>query len=77
MERGQHPNDAWPKDGWQVVFDTQGRFSVWPQDRPAPSGWQANGYAGSREACLAEIGRAWTDPRPVALRTAMASGANF
>ncbi|HBF29911.1 MbtH family NRPS accessory protein [Rhizobium sp.] len=77
MENKHHDNDQRAHDHWQVVMDTEGHFSVWPRDRSVPISWEPNGYVGTRDACLAEISRIWTDPRPQALRTAMASSTNF
>lgn len=56
---------------WQVVQDREGRYSVWPQDRAAPLGWTATGFAGRRAACVAHIDATWTDPLPARWRTVL------
>jgi len=57
---------------WICVKNTEGRWSVWPADLPVPAGWQAQGAPDTRAACLAEIERRWSDPRPDALAEVMA-----
>ena len=56
---------------YTVVVNDEGQYSIWAADRELPSGWQAAGTDGTREECLAEIGRVWTDMRPTSLRRAM------
>jgi MbtH protein len=59
-ERGAMDND----DVWQVVRDSEGRYSVWRQGRPVPRNWCITPYTGSRNACLTHIEIIWRDPRP-------------
>ncbi|WP_064684068.1 MbtH family protein [Rhizobium bangladeshense] len=67
-----------PRDNlWIVVFDTERHYSVWPQDKRIPASWEAVGFAGSRQECLAHIREIWTDPRPLSLRSAMAGDARL
>ncbi|MFI9271117.1 MbtH family protein [Kitasatospora sp. NPDC052896] len=54
-----------------VVVNDEEQYSVWAVGRPLPAGWHATGTTGSREECLAHIGRVWTDMRPKSLRLAM------
>ncbi|BCB75130.1 MbtH family NRPS accessory protein [Phytohabitans flavus] len=54
-----------------VVRNDEEQFSIWAQDAPVPAGWQATGFAGSRDRCLAHIDEVWTDMRPRSLRVAM------
>ena len=56
---------------WHVVVDRELRHSVWPEDKPMPTGWTKAAFSGSREECLAEIKQVWADPRPLGLRHAM------
>ncbi|GIF96873.1 amino acid adenylation domain-containing protein [Catellatospora citrea] len=49
---------------YRTVVNDDGQFSVWPQDRPLPAGWRDAGGSGSRQDCLAHIGRVWDDIRP-------------
>ncbi|MCX2721426.1 MbtH family protein [Roseibium salinum] len=56
-----------PDDQWIVVQNHEGRYSVWPADKTPPAGWLIAGRTGTRQECLAEITRVWTDQRPAAL----------
>lgn len=49
---------------FKVVRNAQGQHSIWPADRADAPGWRDEGTTGSREECLAHIGRVWTDLRP-------------
>ena len=53
-----------------VVLNDEEQYSIWPADRPIPAGWRREGFAGTREACLAHIDAAWTDMRPRSVREA-------
>jgi MbtH protein len=54
-----------------VVVNDEEQYSVWPEGRALPAGWQPVDVSGDRETCLAHIGRVWTDLRPKTLRLAM------
>ncbi|MGW7362023.1 MbtH family protein [Streptomyces sp. NPDC054841] len=56
-----------------VVHNIEEQYSVWFTGRPLPAGWQATGFTGTRDACLAHIAEIWTDLRPLSLRTALAA----
>jgi MbtH protein len=56
---------------YAVVVNDEEQYSIWAADREIPAGWHAAGTQGTREECLAEIGRVWTDMRPKSLRRAM------
>jgi MbtH protein len=58
--------------GYLVVHNDEEQFSVWRADRELPEGWRAEGTGGTRQECLDEIGRIWTDMRPLSLRRRMA-----
>jgi MbtH protein len=47
-----------------VVRNDEDQYSIWPEHRPAPAGWQPVGVAGAPDDCLAHIERVWTDLRP-------------
>ena len=51
-----------------VVVNEEEQYSVWPVQRPLPSGWRSEGTSGSREECLDQIERIWTDMRPASVR---------
>jgi MbtH protein len=56
---------------YQVVVNDEEQYSIWPTDRPVPSGWTAAGPSGSKQVCLDHIADVWTDMRPRSLREQM------
>jgi MbtH protein len=50
------------KTGFRVVVNQHGQHSIWPLDRPLPSGWRGVSVIGTREECLNEIEKLWPDP---------------
>ncbi|MFD7449831.1 MbtH family protein [Kitasatospora sp. NPDC059827] len=54
-----------------VVLNDEEQYSVWPADRDVPAGWRAEGFEGTRQACLEHVSEVWTDMRPRSLRRAM------
>ncbi|PWI44917.1 MbtH family NRPS accessory protein [Streptomyces sp. ICBB 8177] len=53
---------------YAVVRNHEHQYSIWPEDRPAPVGWEPVGVTGVKQECLDHIGRVWTDMRPLSLR---------
>ena len=53
---------------YQVVINHEEQYSIWPDGRKIPLGWQAVGKNGSKAECLAYIEEVWTDMRPLSLR---------
>ena len=53
-----------------VVCNEEEQYSIWDPSTPVPAGWRPEGFAGSREDCLAHIERVWTDMRPRSVRLA-------
>jgi len=53
---------------YEVVVNHEEQYSIWPDFKDIPDGWQAVGKSGNKEACLAYIKEAWTDMRPLSLR---------
>ncbi|WP_353608973.1 MbtH family NRPS accessory protein [Labrenzia sp. DG1229] len=62
------------KDHYSVVINDEEQYSIWPQNKPIPFGWRSTGYTGDKAACLAKIKEAWTDMRPLSLRTHQSHG---
>jgi MbtH protein len=56
---------------YAVVRNHEEQYSIWPEDRPVPDGWEPVGFAGAKADCLAHIDEVWTDMRPKSLRVAM------
>lgn len=54
-----------------VVINDEEQYSIWPQHKPVPAGWQCVGVEGDKATCLAHIEQVWTDMRPKRLRQAM------
>jgi len=55
---------------FNVVINTEEQFSIWPNYKPLPSGWEKTGFEGSKENCLEEINNVWSDMRPASLKNA-------
>lgn len=54
-----------------VVVNDEEQYSLWPVGRDLPPGWRAEGFRGTRAACLSHIESVWTDMRPLSLRRAL------
>ncbi|WP_284164835.1 amidase family protein [Frigidibacter sp. SD6-1] len=55
-----------------VVLNGEEQYSIWPEGKPLPAGWTAEGFLGPKSACLDHIATVWTDMRPASLRRQMA-----
>jgi MbtH protein len=53
---------------YRVVVNHEEQYSIWPDWRPLPAGWRADGKVGNKEECLAHIKEVWIDMRPLSLR---------
>ena len=56
---------------YKVVVNHEEQYSIWPEDRELPLGWNATGFSGEKQACLDHIAEVWTDMRPLSLRKKM------
>jgi MbtH protein len=56
---------------YEVVVNHEEQYSIWFADREVPAGWRTIGFAGTKEQCLEQITRLWTDMRPLSLRKKM------
>ena len=56
---------------YKVVINHEEQYSIWPEDRENPLGWNDVGKSGSKQECLAYIEEVWTDMRPLSLRKKM------
>lgn len=56
---------------YRVVVNAEDQYSIWEIGKAIPDGWTQVGQAASKEMCLAEIRRLWTDMRPRSLREEM------
>jgi MbtH protein len=55
-------------EGFAVVINAEGQYSVWRLNREVPAGWRRVGVQGARAECLAHIAGVWPDMRPLSLR---------
>jgi MbtH protein len=58
---------------YHVVVNREGQYSIWPEYKASPKGWQAVGKARSKQECLNYIKEVWTDTRSLSLRQRMAA----
>ena len=53
---------------YAVVVNDNAEYSLWPADRPFPSGWRPTNHIGSKQSCLDHIELVWVDARMLGLR---------
>ncbi|MER7418290.1 MbtH family protein [Micromonospora peucetia] len=58
---------------YRVVVNHEEQYSIWPEERENPLGWDDAGFAGAKEDCLAHIREIWTDITPLSVRNALRS----
>ena len=61
---------------YKVVINHEEQYSIWPQDRENPLGWDdvkkdGEVVSGEKQVCLDYIQEVWTDMRPLSLRKKM------
>lgn len=56
---------------YKVVVNHEEQYSIWPEHRENPPGWNDVGKVGPKAECLAYIKEVWTDMRPLSLRQKM------
>ena len=56
---------------YKVVVNHEEQYSIWPNDRENPLGWNDAAKSGTKAECLAYIKEVWTDMRPLSLRKQM------
>ncbi len=57
---------------YEVVVNHEEQYSIWPDYKKLPLGWNTVGKKGLKQECLDYIGEVWTDMRPLSLRKKMA-----
>lgn len=60
---------------YRVVVNHEEQYSIWPEYRDIPPGWQDTGKSGQKQDCLDYIKEVWTDMRPLSLRKKMEESA--
>lgn len=56
---------------YRVVINAELQYSVWPDWKQTPQGWNDEGTKGTKQECLDHIDNVWTDMRPLSLRNFM------
>ncbi|MGK4585147.1 MbtH family protein [Kitasatospora sp. HPMI-4] len=51
-----------------VVRNHEEQYSIWPEGRDLPAGWEQVEAPGVKSECLARIRELWTDLRPLSVR---------
>lgn len=60
---------------FHVVVNQERQYSIWPEWKAIPAGWDKVGITGDKAACLRHIETVWTDMRPYSLQQRMAEAA--
>jgi uncharacterized protein YbdZ (MbtH family) len=68
---GLHDSDKEDTTVYKVVVNHEEQYSIWPDYKEMPLGWNAVGKSGLKAECLAYIKEVWTDMRPLSLRRKM------
>jgi MbtH protein len=71
MEPAMSWDDEDDQTIYLVVVNHEEQYSIWPEYRALPAGWNAVGKPGKKADCLAYIEQVWTDMRPLSLRKFM------
>lgn len=56
-----------------VVKNHEDQYSIWPEYKEVPDGWETVGDANLKANCLDYIRQHWTDMRPKGLREKMST----
>jgi len=46
---------------FHVVVNADRQYSIWPDCKPLPAGWEKSGVSGDRLKCLACVSGIWAD----------------
>jgi MbtH protein len=53
---------------YHIVMNQEEQYSIWPEWKEVPLGWKVLSQPLSKELCLEEIERRWTNMRPLSVR---------
>ena len=53
---------------YKILVNGEGQYSIWPEFKEAPAGWEQVGRVADKPTCLDWIAEKWTDQRPRSLR---------
>jgi uncharacterized protein YbdZ (MbtH family) len=62
---------------YKVVVNHEEQYSIWPEHKEMPLGWNEVGKSGPKPECLSYIKDVWTDMRPLSLRKQMEEAAKM
>lgn len=62
MEEEQEQRD------YKILVNNEGQYSLWPEFKRIPPGWEQAGPVADKSTCLTWIAENWTDMRPRSLR---------
>jgi MbtH protein len=63
-------NSSIDGDGFVVLRNGEGQYSLWPSGKAAPEGWTRAHPPASKAECLAFVEAKWTDMRPGSITAA-------
>lgn len=66
-----HDPDKEDNTIYRVVLNHEEQYSIWPEYKAVPLGWNVVGKVGLKADCLTFIKEVWTDMRPLSLRRKM------
>ncbi len=53
---------------YKVVINLEEQYSIWPDEREMPPGWEYAGVKGTKEDCLAYVEVVWANMYPLRVR---------
>ncbi len=53
---------------YKVLINHEEQYSIWPDFKAVPAGWNTVGPVSDKATCLAWIEEHWTDLRPKSIR---------
>jgi len=56
---------------YYVVKNKEEQFSIWPEHKPIPAGWEEVTQPQNKDEALSYIAKMWVDMRPLSLRKLM------
>ncbi len=71
----QYDSDKEDTTIYKVVINHEEQYSIWPEFKEDPKGWNNVGKIGPKSECLNYIKEVWTDMRPLSLRKQMEEAA--
>jgi len=54
---------------YNVVFNLEEQYSIWPEQKELPVGWHLEGKSGTKNECIEYVEKVWKDFLPGDTRT--------